>query len=280
MKKHAFAIVVIAIYALYEFFTYNGNNDMAVYKYGEKKQAAKNYVELLETSKDNCNSGVHAACRDVVGILTKGPTTLRDINKAIEYVGIGCDAGDSDMCIAMSYIYLMPAKNTAKYNDDYDIAKILENFDNVSVEADFKKSIDYLKKACKNGYCGSLISLYRGKNKRYNEIMGQNAESYIDYDEAVKIYIEQKKKLKDGCDGECYIVVTKIYLEEAKNVSKAKEYALKSCDLHQSGNVCYELSLILEHFGDSDTARILAINGCNKGIENSRSCRLYEQKYQ
>lgn len=155
---------------------------------------------------------------------------------------------------------------------------------------DGAKALKITQKACDKGSETSCIVisglLMMPNDKRNDEILEAATKAGFDYDidikeafinadEAAK-YTQKYYTFKEGgCKYQCNKDLGDLYLKIAKDVKKAKDYAIKACDA--KANRCSDLADEFEKLGDSDTAKTLATSGCNRG--DSYSCRLYEKNY-
>lgn len=206
------------------------------------------------------------ACKDAGVILANGPATLQDPIKAIDIARKACDIGDDETCFGL-------AKGSMKTNNNLSPEEI-EQRKQAKLEYDVEKGISYLKKGCELGEqsCEALVNIYTGKSSMLDKDI---RDAYLKVDEAAK-YLQKYFTFKEGgCKGGCNLAMAGLYLEIAKDAKKAKDYAINACN--EKSNNCGDLAELFEKLGDSDTAKTLATNGCNKG--NNYSCRLFEQKY-
>lgn len=126
---------------------------------------------------------------------------------------------------------------------------------------------DYIEESCTK-----LANIYLGMSELLDE---DTRAAYINADEAIK-YIQKTYYIKrNECDYRCNADIAAAYLLIAKDAQKAKNYAITSCD--EETDYCHDLAKKFEKLGDSDTAKMLATSGCNRG--DTRSCRLYKKNY-
>ena len=109
-----------------------------------------------------------------------------------------------------------------------------------------------------------------------SELLDEDTRAtYINADEAVKDIQKTYYIKRNECDYRCNADIAAAYLLIAKDAQKAKNYAITSCD--EETDYCHDLAKEFEKLGDSDTAKILAVSGCNR--DDTRSCRLYKKNY-
>lgn len=262
MKK----ILVGALAALFLIGCSGGNDNDAKIAYNAELGKAGDFKEKLEIGLEYCDDGLIKACQDAGAILVTGPATLQDPIKAVAVGKKACDAGSDDACFRLG-------KDFMKTNNGFSPEEI-ELRKKAGVEYDVEKGISYLKKGCEYGEqsCEALVNIYTGKSN----MLGKDIrDAYLKVDEAAK-YLQKYFTFKEGgCKGGCNLAMAGLYLEIAKDAKKAKDYAINACN--EKSNNCGDLAELFEKLGDSETAKTLATNGCNKG--NSYSCRLFEQKY-
>ena len=259
-------IIFAALTALFLLGCGGGNDADTKIAYNKELGKTKDFKEKLDAGLKYCDKGLPKACEDAMEILLNGPATLKDSAKALKIAQKACDKGSEQSCIVIAVALMTP--------NDQKNAEILEVMTQAGLDYDIEKAISYLKKGCEygKGSCETLINIYSGKARNLDESI---REAFINTDEAAK-YIEKYYTFKEGgCKDQCNKDLGDLYLKTAKDVKKAKDYAIKACDAKASR--CSDLANEFEKLGDSDTAKILATSGCNRG--DGYSCRLYEQNY-
>lgn len=259
-------IIFAALTALFLLGCGGGNDTETKIAYNKELGKTKDFKEKLDIGLKYCDKGLPKACEDAAEILGDGPATLKDPVKALKITQKACDQGSGKFCIIVAGALMMP--------NDKKNAEMLEAMTKAGLDYDIEKAISYLKKGCEyeKDSCELLIQIYSGKSRDLDESI---REAFINTNEAAK-YIEKYYTFKEGgCKDQCNKDLGDLYLKTAKDVKKAKGYAIKACDA--KANRCSDLAEEFEKLGDSDTAKMLATSGCNRG--DRYSCRLYEKNY-